>query len=91
MSALAALTALEDLSLARNRLGGACTFGIPGAAAAAAALAGERAPAAGGAPAAMLLALTRLCLADNCLASLPALQLHSMTGALPLWAALSGC
>lgn len=90
VSALAALTALEELSLARNRLGSACTFGIAGAAAAAAALAGDSGQGPGsmplscsvrlpGAGAAILPALTRLCLADNSLASLPALQLRSLT------------
>lgn len=90
MSALAALTALEELSLARNRLGSACTFGIAGAAAAAAALAGDSGLGPGsialscdvrlpGAGAAILPALTRLCLADNCLGSLPALQLRGLT------------
>ena len=90
VSALAALTALEELSLARNCLGSACTFGIAGAAAAAAALAGDSGQGPGsmalscnvalpGAGAAILPALTRLCLADNSLASLPALQLRSLT------------
>ncbi|KAK9827738.1 hypothetical protein WJX81_007983 [Elliptochloris bilobata] len=94
VSALAALTALEELSVARNRLGGACTFGIPGAAAAAVALAGGCGADPGskmanpgcdtwgrraGAGGAMLPALTQLCLADNGLASLRALQLHSLT------------
>ena len=92
VSALAALTALEELSLARNRLGSACTFGIAGAAAAAAALASDSGQGPGsmalscdvglpGAGAAILPALTRLCLADNSLASLPALQLRSLTRA----------
>ena len=90
VSALAALTALEELSLARNRLGSACTFGIAGAAAAAAVLAGDSGQGPGsialscdlrlpGAGAAILPALTRLCLADNSLPSLPALQLRSLT------------
>ncbi len=80
VGALAALTALEELSLARNRLAGACTFGIAGAAAIAAAVAGGCGPVAAGAGPAMLPALTQLCLADNVLVSLPALQLHSLTG-----------
>ena len=87
VGALAALTALEELSLARNRLAGACTFGIAGAAAVAAALAGGCGPVAAGAGPAMLPALTQLCLADsfafalgNVLVSLTALQLHSLTG-----------
>ncbi len=80
VGALAALTALEELSLARNRLAGACTFGIAGAAAVAAALAGGCGPVAAGAGPAMLPALTQLCLADNVIVSLPALQLHSLTG-----------
>ena len=97
VSALAALTALEELSVARNRLGSACTFGNAGAAAVAAALAGDSGPHPGSkalnpscdawapaAGAAILPALTQLCLADNSLASLPALHLHSLTRACTL-------